>query len=296
MNVGREEAAPTVDATHVVSRRVGRAVVTAISLGRLYWAPQMQAPEEEWRRAMPDADAQGRIPCELTVVHIRTDDASILVDPGLDDPDTPATQEMLADWEGMTLSPGLQVGLTQIGVQPEDITHVLLSHGHFDHYLAVTMDQDGRQIPRFPNARYIINRREWEDNPDREPELVERLHALEARGLLSLVDGDEEIAPGVTIIHAPGESPGHSIVRVSSAGQQLYAVGDLFHHTCEVENLDWAPAGRDRAAMRASRERLIIEAVPHDAIVVFTHAALPPWGRIVETEGGYRWVRVDAEE
>jgi glyoxylase-like metal-dependent hydrolase (beta-lactamase superfamily II) len=289
-------AAQNDPATYRSSRRVGDATATAISLGVLYWAPQMQAPEEEWRRAMREADARGRIPCELTVVRIRLGAASILVDPGLEEPSSPHSETMLTEWEGMTLSPGLQPALESIGVRPEDITHILLSHGHFDHYLAVTRERDGRQVPRFPNARIVVNRWEWEGNPEREREFVERLGAIGELGMLDLVDGDAEVAPGVTLLHAPGESPGHSIVRVASAGEYLYVVGDLFHHACEVEHLDWAPAERDLAAMRASRERLLADAVPQRATIVFTHAAFPPWGRIVEADGGYRWERLNGND
>ena len=51
------------------------------------------------------------------------------------------------------------------------------------------------------------------------------------------------------------------MARVHSAGESFYYVGDLFHHPCEVEHLDWVSPGRDRAAVRASRERLIAAAV-----------------------------------
>lgn len=280
---------------HLSSLPVGDGCATAISLGMLYWAPEMQAPEEDWRRAMPEADARGRLPIQLTALHIRLGDVSILIDPGLEDPDSPSSQRLLTEWEGMRLSPGLRPALASIGVRFEDITHVLLTHGHFDHYLAITEERDGRLTPRFPHARVSVNRLELEGNPDRESELETRLEAIDRAGLLDLVDGDAEIAPGIALLHAPGESPGHSIVRFSSNGDHLYAVGDLFHHTAEVEHLDWVPAGRDPGTTRASRERLLREAVPQHATVVFTHAVFPPWARIVSDKTGDRLVRLDQD-
>ena len=81
------------------------------------------------------------------------------------------------------------------------------------------------------------------------------------------------------------------LVRVRSAGEAFYYVGDLFHLPCEVEHHDWVPAGRDQAAMRASRGRLVADAVPERATLVFTHEGFPAWGRIVRDPGGYRWER-----
>jgi glyoxylase-like metal-dependent hydrolase (beta-lactamase superfamily II) len=112
---------------------------------------------------------------------------------------------------------------------------------------------------------------------------------LERLGLLDLVDGDRTIAPGVTMLHAPGESPGHAIVRVESAGERFYALGDLLHHPCEVNERDWVLTNRDAAAMRQSRDRLIAEAVPHRALLAFSHAPFPPWGLIVPSDGDVRW-------
>ena len=106
-----------------------------------------------------------------------------------------------------------------------------------------------------------------------------------------MVDGECEVVPGVTCIPTPGESPGHAMARVRSAGESFYYVGDLFHHPCEVEHLDWVSPGRDRAAVRASRERLIAAAVAERAIVVFTHARFPAWGHIRPAGAGYRWER-----
>ena len=127
------------------------------------------------------------------------------------------------------------------------MTHVLISHNHGDHLAGATVVSDGRRAARFPNARYVINRAEWAARGADDPLGVAALHlgALEAHGKLDLVDGDLEVTPGVTFLHAPGESLGHSVVRVASDGQTFYDLADLFHFECEVEHQDWAPWGVD---------------------------------------------------
>ncbi len=287
--------APEAAASYVASRRVGDATITVISEGTFPWNPELQAPEAEWRRAMPEADAQGAVPLAINVVHIRLGDASILVDPGFDDP-SPGNQE---EFPGILRSPGLQAGLAHLGIRPEEITHVVITHAHGDHFAGVTVERDGRREARFPQARHLIGRPDWQGNPERThagSPLAVHLGALDRLGLLDLVDGDREVVPGATMIHAPGETPGHSVVRVSSAGETFFVLGDLFHHACEAEHPDWVSAGRDQAAMRASRDRLMAEAAATKATVLFTHQRFPGWGRIVPASSGYRFVATGASQ
>ncbi|MGH2458285.1 MAG: MBL fold metallo-hydrolase, partial [Chloroflexota bacterium] len=123
------------------------------------------------------------------------------------------------------------------------------------------------------------------------PSPVQALHlgTLERLGRLDLVEGDHEVAPGVSMLHAPGESAGHSVVRVHSGGESFYFLGDLFHHTCEVEHLDWISPGRDRDLARASRSRILAEATAGRSTLVFSHRPFPGWGQVVRTGAGYRW-------
>ncbi len=278
------------DATLVASRRFGDATVTLISEGTFPWRLELQVPESAWRRAMPEADASGAIILGINVAHIRLGDASILVDPGFDDPAAPSPPQ----FPGLVRSAGLVAGLRSIDVEPDTITHVLITHTHDDHYAGVTTEGNGRRAARFPHARHLVGRRDWEGNPDRERSesaLAIHLGTLDRFGLLTRVDDEHEVVPGVTMVAAPGESPGHSIVRVEAGAAPCYILGDLFHHACEVAHLDWVSPGRDLHAMHASRERLITEAIASCATVVFTHAQFPGWGRIVPDGTGYRWER-----
>ncbi len=278
----------------VASRAVGEATVTVISEGSLPWAPRFQIPEDERRRAMPEAGPDGRIPLGLNLVLIQIRDASIVVDPGCDDPTSPWQGHFAAKFPGVQRSPGLGAGLAAIGVRPEAVSHVVITHAHGDHFGGVTVEQGGALAPRFPRARHMIGRGDWAENPARrEPDsdLARRLGLIDRLSLLSVVDGEHEVAPGVTIISTPGETPGHVIVRLRSATERFYFLGDLFHHPCEVEHIDWAPPGRNQAALRGSRERLIAEATQHRASLVFAHGRFPAWGRVVRAGSGYRWER-----
>jgi glyoxylase-like metal-dependent hydrolase (beta-lactamase superfamily II) len=281
------------NSSFVSSRRVGDAVVTAINEGSVLWAPELTAPEEQWRGAVQDADAEGRIAADHHAFHIRVGYASVLVDVGLQDPGTPWSDRWLAEWPGARRTPGLVAGLAVIGVQPEDVTHIAITHAHYDHIQGLTVERAGRPRLRYPNAHILLGRGEWESRPheeEAEPDLAVR-RAVQASGRLELVDGDREIVPGLWMLHAPGESPGHSIVRLQSGSGRFYALGDLFHHACEVEHPDWAVPWAEGETMRASRARFMREAADSQATVAFAHEPFPPWGRIVRADGGYCWQR-----
>lgn len=277
---------------YVQSRRFGEATVTVIADGSSLWPQNFAVPPEELRAAIPELDAQGRLPIGFHSIHIAIGDASILVDAGFDDPDSAWGRKFATMWEQTRRTPGVEAGLASINVRPEEITHVITTHAHFDHYVGLTIEHDGGYVPRFPNARHLLGRADRIESRYGHPpdaEFVSRIETIERRGLLDLVDGDREIVPGVTMLHAPGESPGHSVVHVASRGAHFYALGDLLHHPCEVAHLDWVLVNRDQAAMRASRDRLLASAVPQGATLVFSHALFPPWGRIVPDGDGFRW-------
>lgn len=283
-------------ASYVSARRFGDATVTVINEGSLPIpvASVFPPPEAEWIRAHGEADGSDRLMSDQAVIHVRIGDASILIDPAYDDPGTAWERAFAVRWPGVTRTPGMAAGLASIGVRPEEVTHVLITHAHDDHFAGVVAERGGRREVRFPNARHLIGRADWEGNPRRdnaEADISTRLGAVAARGLLDLVEGDREVVPGVKMIHAPGETKGHAIVRVASGGARFYALGDLFHHAAEIEHLDWASPWVDLPAMRASRDRLLAEAMPGGATVVFTHERFPMWGRIVAADGGHRWER-----
>lgn len=271
---------------HVSTHRVGRATVSQVNDGVGGWTPKLSAPEAEWRAALPQADAAGYVENDHYSGLIQIGDARVLVDTGFDDP-SPSSPWMAPRYRR---TPGVTAGLASLGVRPEEITHVLFTHRHGDH-VAGSILADG--TARFPNARHLIGRgdRHRQPGPAENPETLEdaQLGGLERLGLLELIDGEIEVVPGVTIIHAPGESPGHSIVRVRDDGAAAYFVGDLFHFPCEVEHLDWVSPGRDPVAMRRSRERLLAETADTGALVTYSHAPFPAWGKVTRQGDGYRW-------
>jgi glyoxylase-like metal-dependent hydrolase (beta-lactamase superfamily II) len=277
----------------VQSRQVGGTRVTAINDGAISLPVELTVPEEVWRGEI-DVDVEGRARIDTHVLVVETAAATILIDAGLDEPGSAWNRRFLEQWPGSVRTPGVVAGLEGLGLGPQDVTHVLVTHVHFDHVVGLATETDEQLVPRFPNARLLLGRADWEGAAEEHlgPEQRARIGAVAEAGLLDLVEGECEIVPGVLMIPAPGESPGHSMVRVWSDHEALYAVGDLFHYAAEVEHPDWMVPWADKTQMRASRRKLLDDAASTDALVVFSHEHFPPWGRIVGSrETGYHWQR-----
>jgi glyoxylase-like metal-dependent hydrolase (beta-lactamase superfamily II) len=259
--------------------------VTVASDGDIPWAPGYPVSDHEYRAAAHDADAEGRVPLGLNSCHIAVDGVSIVVDPSVWD------EEMIGHFPGYRPAPGLLAALPALGVDAGRVTDVLITHGHLDHFTGVS-GGDGDRL-RFPNARHLLGRADWERVRHRGHPLFDRnLGAAERRGRLRLLDAELEVAPGVRMIPAPGESPGHSVVRVASEGAVFYFLGDLVHHAVEFDHPDWVPHPHQRLpeVMLETRRRLYPRIAAEGAVVVFSHAPFPPWGLLVESEGRFRLV------
>jgi glyoxylase-like metal-dependent hydrolase (beta-lactamase superfamily II) len=286
---------PLTNGPYTDSRQVGDATITVISEGELRWPPQFPVPEEEWRAALPEADVEGRLWIGLNVVFVRLGEALVLIDPGFDDPDSAWQRDLARVWPEWPVrrTAGLAAAMAELGIAPEDVTHVVITHPHGDHYAGVCFERDGEIAARFPQAPHFMGRADWEGNPNRgQPgSALARLELIDRLGLLELVDEEREVAPGVTMLAAPGESPGHCIVRVESSGERFYNLGDLVHLACEVDHPSWRPSQSRSEDLVTTRERVYSDVARENAVLMTAHERFPPWGRITRTDGGFHWER-----
>jgi glyoxylase-like metal-dependent hydrolase (beta-lactamase superfamily II) len=190
------------------------------------------------------------------------------------------------------------------GFRPEDVTHVFCTHLHSDHCGWNTQLRDGRYAPTFPNARYVIVRREYErwdpERPGYDPsELHNRLTAgvfensvrpvVEA-GLAELVGDSHRICESLTVAPAWGHTPGHSALHLSSAGEEAWFTGDVFHHPLELlhPEID-ANTCEDYPATLATRRRLIADCLDTGALLIPAHFAAPHAGHLRRIDGAVRF-------
>jgi glyoxylase-like metal-dependent hydrolase (beta-lactamase superfamily II) len=190
--------------------------------------------------------------------------------------------------------PGLFARLAELDVALTDIRHLIITHTHWDHYNGAVVAQNGFVTPAFPNARSYIGRGDWENAKLQESLRDETsadaltLGVLYKAGLVELVAQPQPIAVGVSVLPAPGESPGHQVVRVESEGEVLYCVGDLYHHPIEVEMGEWMTPWADRTSNLASRRILVDAALRENAWLFASH--IPGLGKLAPRDNGVIWV------
>ncbi|QBD78699.1 MBL fold metallo-hydrolase [Ktedonosporobacter rubrisoli] len=278
-------------ATTPISFRLGEAVITLMQLGlfQLDVAQEMSVPREE-QNAEYQALLSQPIIVPMWCVHIQTHNTSVLVDACI--------YESFLDTSyilpGSVPPPPLLEQLRTAGIDPETLQHVVITHAHFDHFSGTTFNRDGKWVPTFPQAHYYLGRKDWESAEVQTalatPTSLEAhtLGVLAQQGLLRLVDTEYELGPEVHILSAPGESAGHQVVSLSTSGQSLYCLGDLYHHPIEISHPTWMPIWAEQEQMRRSRATIAEHILQDEALVVVAH--FPHMGRIKSTEGRYFWV------
>jgi glyoxylase-like metal-dependent hydrolase (beta-lactamase superfamily II) len=280
-------------ADHIQTRRLGEATITVINVRDLpvnlgEWLDLSQQTPSP--RYAADFTKPLRLPVQC--IHVRLPGLSVLVDAGDFDTAPGSSSAIL----GYQPPPGLSIALGEAGIRPEEISRVVITHAHRDHFDGTTWARNGDWVPRFPNARYYLGRADWEDAglqtalADAQSTESRTLGLLHRQGLLELVEVDHDLGHGVQIIAAPGETPSHQIVGIHSEGLTLFCVGDLYHHPVEIEQPEWMVRWANPETNLASRHALGQAALAENALLVATH--IPGIGRLERSGSGVTWVEV----
>ena len=242
-------------------------------------------PKPLWERVAPP-DARNRIRMAMRPLIVRGTE-TLLIDAGAGD----KMDAKAADIYGFDRARHLDHSLADAGLTPDDIDVVIASHLHFDHAGGFTVrGTDGRARPRFRRARHIVRRQEWDDalNPherNRASYFEENYVPLREAGLLTLVDDDAEVVPGVRLRRTGGHTQGHQMIVIESGGRTAVFVADLLPTTAHVA-LPWI-MGYDLYPMDtlAFKRAFLREAVDREYLILFEHDPDIPAGYLRERNG-----------
>jgi glyoxylase-like metal-dependent hydrolase (beta-lactamase superfamily II) len=230
-------------------------------------------PRVLWERKKP-ADEQNRIQMGTNLMLIKGEGRIVLVDTGLGDKyDKKFANIYAVENEENNLHKSLQ----KEGLTVESISDVILTHLHFDHAGGATYrDKNGEIKPTFPNARYYLEKRqyEWGMNPsekDRASFFEENFIPLKENDQLVLIEGRKELFPGIETIPVNGHTVGQQMVLVKGEDRSVLFAADLLPTSAHVP-IPWIMA-YDLYPMKtiAEKKEYLQEAVKENWLVVFEH-------------------------
>ena len=229
-------------------------------------------PRELWQRENP-ADAQNRIRLNLTCPLIMKGSEAIVVDTGIGNRLSAVERRIFDHGDGWLID-----GLKLLGMEPGDITHVLLSHLHFDHCGGIVRRRPaGALEPSFPRARIFVQKGEIDiaRNSANERLRAAYRHIEEClepvAGMIEAVEGDVDLVPGVTATVTGGHTAHHQVALVHSAGRCFMHMADIVPTQSHMRG-PWNQA-YDLDAIRTMEQkaRYLERAVKEEWWVSFAH-------------------------
>jgi glyoxylase-like metal-dependent hydrolase (beta-lactamase superfamily II) len=243
-------------------------------------------PRELWQREHP-ADEQNRIRLNLTCPLIMKGSDAIVVDTGIGNRLGSVERKIFDHGEGWLID-----GLKLLGMEPADITHVLLSHLHFDHCGGIVRgSRAGGFEPAFPRARIFVQRGEIEVARNSRNERLRAAYrhineCLEpVAALVEPIEADTELLPGVIATVTGGHTADHQVAVVNSEGQGFVHMSDIVPTRSHMRG-PWNQA-YDLDALRTMEQKAhyLRRAIAERWWISFAHDDRVFAARIVEDRG-----------
>jgi len=241
-------------------------------------------PRTLWEKKIAP-DARNRITLAMNCLLIHAAGKRILVETGAGDKWDPKLRDIYA------IEPSRLVdGLREYDLRPEDIDIVVNTHLHFDHCGGNTSTEKGKVLPVFPKARYVVQGGEFEHakNPnerDRASYFDENYVPLGSAGMLSLIEGNHAIVPGVELIVVRGHTAHMQCVKLTDGGKTAFFFTDLIPTTAHLP-LPWI-MGYDLYPMTTleNKKRWVPQVIREGWLALFGHDARVPAAYLRERDG-----------
>lgn len=208
----------------------------------------------------------------------------------------------MPDWHMLDL-PYLH-RLALIGLKPDDIDIVMCTHLHTDHVGWNTRLEDGRWVPTFPRARYVMSRTEYRffeelhnsgpEQPVNRGSFTDSVLPIVESGQALLLDADdmidERLTGEITLESAAGHSPAGLNLLLTGGKRRACFCGDVIHHAiqCSVPELsNLADHNREQAI--ATRRHLLERAADEGLIIMSGHFPEPTIGQAIRHGENFRF-------
>ncbi len=247
------------------------------------------ASEEEYQELLTDRFLPQNQYFNVNTLYVDTGTHKVIIDTGVGPEFAPACGNQPSN-------------LRNLGVEPEEIDVVFLSHGHADHISGV-LGTDG--LPAFPNARYVMGEKEWAHwtkpevdlgrlFPDEwKPVMIERAkrHLGGIKDRVDFVKPGRDIVTGITAVEAFGHTPGMLALNIASGTESLlYSADMLLHFAASIERPGWGNGwDHDQEAGTRTRKRAIEQVIAEKALLLVPHFPFPGLGHIARRVQSRSW-------
>ncbi len=156
------------------------------------------------------------------------------------------------------------------------------------------MLENGKWVPTFPKARYLIGKTEFEhwnavEDAEQQEILSDSVRPILDAGLAELVEPDHRLSDEIRLIPTHGHTPGHVSVVIESEGERAIISGDFLHHPCQIAHPEWSSiADSDPHEAAVTRRKVVDEVAADGTLFIGTHFPAPTAGRIVRDGESYR--------
>ena len=234
------------------------------------------------------ADENGRMRGAIHALIVETPDRTIMVDTcvGNDkERGNPAWNQLQTEFLG---------DMEKAGYVLDVIDTVLCTHLHIDHVGWNTMLVDGKWVPTFPKARYLIGQVEfahWQADTDEDQVAVMTDSVLPVfdADLVDLVETNHKISDEISLIPTVGHTPGHVSVMIKSNGEEAMITGDFIHHPCQFAHPEWSSSfDTDPVQSAQTRREIFDKYADTPTLIIGTHFATPTAGHLKRDGDAYR--------
>lgn len=234
----------------------------------------------------PDLTRQNNTLVGINPLYITDGTFRILVDTGLG--------WGLDTGSGNTDVSNICTNLDIFDTAPDDITHVILSHLHYDHAAGISRtDKNAITRPVFTNAAHYVQQKEWDfaiQQVQQESEhskfyRLDDFYRLYADNYFTLLETNEkEIVPGITVIRTGGHTPGHQIVKITDRGETAYFMGDLLPTAKYLNNFYAGNFDVNMVQAKKMKVKFLREAYRENAFLFFYHSVHTTIGQLDRDE------------
>ena len=183
----------------------------------------------------------------------------------------------------------LMSSLRAAGVDPTEVTDILISHAHGDH-VGGLVGADG--LLAFPNSVVRMSEAEWAYMQAGAAEAGEAALLTALTPKVEAFAAGAQLTPSIRAVALAGHTPGHSGYEIVSGGDRLLYVGDAIHSSViSVQRPDWVNGwDTDSAAGIATRQGLLDRGASQGGRIYAPHFPFPGLGRFQRRDDGFVWV------